>query len=104
MADSECGDERTRDLPAAADIGVPNLTTQYQLPNGLDEAIIYNLAIRRAPDYGKVPSDIVERMALSSLANFKRGNVKLVDMPTDPALTRDPAGFYNIITGTGTNG
>jgi hypothetical protein len=82
----------------------PNLTTQYQLPNGLDEAIIYNLAIRRAPDYGKIPSDIVERMAQSSLANFKRGNVKLVDMPTDPALTRDPSGFYNIITGTGTNG
>ncbi len=70
----------------------------------MDDAIIYNLAIRRAPDYGKVPSDIVERMAVSSLANFKRGNVKLVDLPTDPALTRDPAGFYNIITGTGTNG
>jgi hypothetical protein len=77
----------------------PNLTTQFQLPNGCDEAIVYNLALRRAPDYGKVPSAVVVAMAAQSLATFKRGNVKMADLPTDPALTSDPSGYYNILTG-----
>jgi hypothetical protein len=76
-----------------------NQTTQYQLPNGYDEAIVYNLAIRRAPDYGKIPSPLVMEMARISLGAIKRANVKLTDVPTDPALTRDPGGYYNILTG-----
>jgi hypothetical protein len=81
-----------------------NLTTSYQLPNGYDEAIVYNLAKRRGPDYGKMPSPIVLEMAVTSLATIKRANTKLVDLATDPALTHDPGGYYDILSGTGTNG
>jgi hypothetical protein len=80
-----------------------NLTTSYQLPNGYDEAIVYNLAKRRAPDYGKTPSPIVLEMASMTLAAIKRANTKLVDLATDPALTHDPGGYYDIISGSGTN-
>lgn len=78
-----------------------SLTAQYQLPDGCDEMIVYNLAIRRAPDYGKIPSDIVVEMAAKSLATFKRGNTKLSDLPIDPAFTHSKRGTYNIITDTG---
>lgn len=81
-----------------------NLTTQYYLPPGCDEAIVYNLARRQARPYGKPLNEDIVDMARMSLATFKRSNVKLVDLSTDPALTHDPSGYYNIVSGTGTNG
>ena len=78
-----------------------NLTTRYELPDGLDEAIVYNLAKRRAPDYGKQIREDVHEMARTSLANFKRGNVKMADLPIDPVFTLGSRRIYNIITDVG---
>lgn len=79
-------------------------TAQYHLPDGADEAIIYNLAVRRAPDYGKgalIQQNGVREMAASTLATYKRGNTKISDLPIDPAFTMSRRGGYNILTDTG---
>lgn len=80
------------------------LTTEYFLPPGCEDALEYNLARRLLTPYGVtdegIVSDVLD-MARTSLATFKRGNTKLTDLPTDPALVRDPSGGYNILTGTG---
>jgi hypothetical protein len=83
------------------------LTTYYFLPPGCEEVLEYNLARRLLSPNGigdeTIVSDVID-MARTSLATFKRGNVKLTDIATDPALTQYPAGGYNIITGTGGGG
>jgi hypothetical protein len=83
------------------------LTAEYELPPGCEEALEYNLARRLLTPYGitdqGVVSDVLD-LAKSSLATFKRGNLKLSDLATDPALTRNPRGTYNILTGSGTGG
>ncbi len=78
-----------------------SLTAQYQLPDGVDDAIVYNLAVRRAPDYGKIPSPIVVAMAGATIGNYKRGNIKMADLPIDPAFTMNTRRTYNIITDQG---
>lgn len=81
-----------------------NLSTQYYLPPGLEEALVYQLALRLLTPYGVVDPQVradIGQLASWTLRNYKRGNVDLSDRPTDPALTRDPAGGYNILTGTG---
>jgi hypothetical protein len=82
-----------------------NLTTEYFLPDGCEEALMYNLAKRLiGGPYGVVDPatvELVTDMARDTLATFKRGNVKLSDLATDPALTANPRGGYNIVTGTG---
>jgi hypothetical protein len=81
-----------------------NLTTEYFLPDGCEEALHYNLARRLLTPYGVTDQatvgDIID-MARTTLATFKRGNVKLSDLATDPALTANQRGGYNIVTGTG---
>lgn len=80
------------------------LTTQYYLPPGCADMLQYQLARRLLTPYGVTDpatvSDIKE-LANSTMGVFKRANAKLTDLPTDPALTRDPQGGYNILTGTG---
>jgi len=84
-----------------------SLSAAYSLPDGCEDTLEYNLARRLLTPYGIVDqgivSDVID-MARTTLATFKRANTKLVDMPTDPALTQDPAGGYNILTGTGGGG
>lgn len=80
-----------------------DLDTDYDLPPGAEEAIQYNLALRLIPGYA-VPAEVKQDMrmlASSSLATFKRGNTKLTDLATDPALTSNNRYGYNIQTGTG---
>ncbi len=79
-----------------------NQTTRYELPDGLDEAIQYNLARRLLAPYGKTNAFLaaeIRDMAATSLGTFKRGNVKMADLPQDPATTHSPDGYYNILTG-----
>lgn len=48
-----------------------DLTTDYSLPEGAVEMLVYNLAVRLCPDYEKpVPIDI-EKMARSTLGNMQ---------------------------------
>jgi hypothetical protein len=76
-----------------------DLTTSYQLPDGCEEALEYNLAVRLCGPYSVPVDPDVKALAKSSMAIFKRSNYHLVDLPIDPALTNDRRGGYNIQTG-----
>ena len=81
-----------------------DLTTTYYLPPGCEEALENTLARRFLVPYGVTdPATVqmVDEMARTALATFKRSNVQLSDLATDPALTREPGGYYNILTGSG---
>lgn len=77
-----------------------NLTATYYVPNGYAEMLRYQLAVRLAMVFQKPVSDGLERMASLSLANVKRANNKIFDLPTDPALTSNQRYGYNILTGS----
>jgi hypothetical protein len=78
-----------------------DLATDYDLPPGCQEAILYNLAIRLCKPFGRPVDPDTSRMARTALAVFKRGNLQISDMPTDIALTSTNRYGYNIKTGTG---
>jgi len=81
-----------------------SLTASYYLPPGCEETLQYNLAKRLLVVYGITDEGTVSDvrdMATSTLYIFKRANVKLSDLATDPALIAWPGGGYNILTGSG---
>lgn len=79
-----------------------NLSTSYYFPPGYPEALEFNLAVRLCtPAYGRTIDPSILQLARESLAWVKRTNTKLSDLPTDPAITHDRRGGYNILTGTG---
>lgn len=78
-----------------------NVDYTYPAVPGYEEALVYNLGKRLlVPFTVKEPSIIAEvrDMAKESLALVKRQNYKLSDLPTDPALTMNRHGGYNINT------
>jgi hypothetical protein len=81
----------------------PSLVAEVFLPPGGEDAVEYNLARRLLTPYGITDqgtvSDVLE-MAASTLATFKRGNTKLADLGTDPALTNSQRGTYDILIGS----
>ncbi len=84
-----------------------SLTGAYDLPEGADEPIEYNLARRLLSVYSvplQAKADILT-LAASSLAIYKRSNVNLSDQPIDPIFLPGGAGRrrggYSILTGEG---
>lgn len=73
-------------------------TTSVNLPDGSEEAIEYNLAVRLCGPYSVPMDPDVRAMAKSSLAIFKRSNYHLIDLQIDPAMTADRRFGYNIVT------
>jgi hypothetical protein len=74
------------------------LTTTVSLPPGYQKAIIYNLAIEMAPEYGVTPSELVLIQAAESKASVKRMNNSPNLLVADAAiLNRKPA--WNWMTG-----
>lgn len=77
-------------------------TATYELPEGCEEPIEYNLAKRLLSVYS-VPAerkqDLLD-LAKSSLAIYKRSNMKFTDLPIDPMFTpNNRSGGYDINTG-----
>ena len=54
------------------------LATELSLPPGYNNALIFNLAVNLAPDYGKKVSNILAHLASRSKAKLKRKNVQRV--------------------------
>lgn len=78
----------------------PSLTASYIVPNGYDEMLEYNLAVRLAGPYVKQLPPYVQQMAVESLAMVKRANYKMSDLSVDSALTLGSRRYgYNINTG-----
>lgn len=75
-----------------------SLTASYDLPNGYDEMLEYNLAKRLAVPYGKLCPPDVQQIAATSLMIVKRPNTKIADLPQEIAQGNRSWG-YNIQTG-----
>jgi hypothetical protein len=80
-----------------------DLTTTYYVPDGLPRALKYNLADTIAGSYGRQLSASDARIAVSSLATFKRSNVKLSDALNDASFGLSSRTLYNIQTNAGGN-
>lgn len=79
-----------------------DLSTTYYLPDGAPRALKLNLADALQGTYGRTLSASDARLAISSLATFKRSNHKLTDLPSDAAgLFGSHGRPYNIIAGNG---
>jgi hypothetical protein len=76
-----------------------SLTQTYQIPDGYEEAIVYNLAKRLAKPYGSTLDFTLE--AATSLSLLKRANVQLADLPNDAVMHAQRNGLYNINVGNG---
>lgn len=76
---------------------IATLDTVISLPPGYEDALVYNQAIRLAPEYGRQPSEIIFNIANESKAALKRVNHKASYLRVDEALLNDSR--FNIYTG-----
>lgn len=79
-----------------------DLTTTYYVPDGAEDAISYQLALRMQGPWGKRldPEDV--RLAAEVLGVFKRSNAKLSDLANDAfVFSQGRQTIYNILTGNG---
>ena len=72
-----------------------NANDAFSLAPGYARAIIFNLAIELAPDYGKTPSPEIYRIAKRAKENIKTANSTKVVANVDSALM-SPAVIYDI--------
>lgn len=95
-------DVSTNDLELFLEKGVAqfaNLATSYDVPDGLPRALKYNLAEALGPAYGRELTPAAQRIAVSSLATFKRSNLKVTDLPNDATFGLSSRSVFNIQTG-----
>lgn len=79
-----------------------NLTDTYVAPPAYEEALVYNLAVRRCPDYGKSLDSVTAALAIEALTTIKTANTTLETMACDGALlSTGPGGEYNWRSDTG---
>lgn len=76
-----------------------SLVAAYDLPDGMDETVEYNLALRLAKVYSVPLATIedVKDIAQSSLAAYRRSNVQMSDLSNDFCMDR--RGGFDIQTG-----
>lgn len=79
-----------------------SLTTAYDLPDGMEETIDYNLARRLKTPYGRTMDADAIQMAEAFLSRWKVANVQMDDLPVDPMwIGSDARAGYNIDTDSG---
>lgn len=72
---------------------ISTLDTAVSLPPGYEELLIYNLAPRLAPEYGRQTPAEVMKIAMDSMASIKRRNNRPHYLRIDDAITGDGRGF-----------
>lgn len=82
-------------------VSFANLTTSYDLPDGADDALVYQLALRLAGPNGRTLSDDDQKIARTSLDAFMRANVHLSDQMNDANFAGARRTLYNIQSGSG---
>lgn len=78
-----------------------DLATDYELPPGCQEAMLYNLAVRLCKPFGRPLDPELLRMARSTLATFKRANTKMSDLSNDATAIGSRRWGYDINTNSG---
>lgn len=65
-----------------------DLTTDYSLPPGYEDAMFYNLCVRLAGEYGKRldPDGVIVTLARTSIGDLQAANVRMPILRCDPAL------------------
>ncbi len=73
---------------------IATLDTELDLPPGWDNAIVYNLAVRQAPDYGQQADPLLIKMSIDAKAKVARtvSRSRSIDWST-------PADSGNVFTG-----
>lgn len=78
-----------------------SLAATYDLPDGYEEAIVYNLARRLATPYGRTLDEDAQAIAQRSLLIVQRSNVQMSDLAIDPMFAGSARRGYNILTDEG---
>jgi len=74
------------------------ITDTVSLQPGYEDALIYNLAIRLAPEYGRPLDEVTVSLADTAKARIKRINHRPQFLRVDPALVPH-GGRFNVFTG-----
>lgn len=90
--------QRVRLYTPTALTGFVDLITSYTFPAGYLEAIVYNLAVRCAPEWSRAVEQDMKDLAVSSLAAVRRKNQVNLVMSSDPAIRGSRQGSYNFYT------
>jgi hypothetical protein len=78
-----------------------DLSSTYDVPDGVPRVLKYNLAFGLQGAYGKQMAESDVNIAMSSLAAFRRTNMHLMDIPNDANFGRNRNTIYNILVGNG---
>ena len=73
-----------------------DLSTSYAFPPGVNEALLYNLAVRLSAPFGKQVTPYLAEQAQRSFSDLKRTNLVPMDMASDtPGLAARPYNIYS---------
>jgi hypothetical protein len=79
---------------------IATIDTSVSLPDGYEDALIYNLAVRLAPEYGRPVPDVIGLLAQETKQNLKRINQRPAYLRCDAIPTSSRAGgWYDISSG-----
>lgn len=82
-----------------AQIASSGTTAEVNLPPGYKEALVYNLAVKLAPEYSRSASPEVVGTAMQAKANLKRLNQRPLTLRGDPALCGESSDSTAQLTG-----
>jgi hypothetical protein len=78
----------------------PDLTTNINLPDEYQEALLYNLAVRLRISYQLAPDPAVNMLAKAALATIRGANAQIPMLQMPSAVISNGRGRFNIYRGT----
>ena len=78
---------------------IASLATALSLPNGYEDALVWNSAVQLAPEYGKQPDVVTIQRSVELKAGIKRVNYEPSYLRVDNALSPGYGGSFDINTG-----
>lgn len=87
-----------QEIPTSS-LTAATLLADIEFDVGYESAIIYNLAVRLAPDYSKPVSTTVEKLAVSTKAAIATANYEIGEMEIPAALRGGMSRYYDINEG-----
>ena len=87
--------------PLSEILPVAGLTEIINLPPGYERALIYNLCLELAPEYGKEPTALIATQAVQAKLKLKRNNYRSLVLGMDRALATQRKGIGSYIIESG---